>query len=79
MLEEIIAFIRKYNNLEEEVPITGESRLIPDIGLTSFDLLEMCCEMEEEFGVEIDEASMTGIITINDIARCLERNKAEVI
>jgi acyl carrier protein len=72
MLEKVIEFIQEYNNLQG-VAITGETKLILDLGLSSFELVEMCCHMEEKLEMEISEEDMMQITTINDIVKYLEK------
>ena len=70
--DNIIEFIKDYFQLDDE--INGDSKLRADLGLSSFELLEMYCSMEEALGIDINESEyhkFFKISTINDIARCL--------
>ena len=70
MRDNIIAFIKDYFQMHSE-EITGDSKLRADLGLSSFELLEMYCSMEEAFGLDINESEyhkFFKISTINDIA-----------
>ena len=68
--ERVIDFIREYFALHDAV-ISGESRLRKDLGLSSFELLEMCCTIEEEFDVNVSEANLKRVVTINDVVKSL--------
>jgi acyl carrier protein len=70
--EKVIGFIREYFALHDHV-ITGESRLRKDLGLSSFELLEMCCTIEEEFNVTVSESNLRQVVTINDVVTSLYR------
>ena len=71
MKEKVIAYLRDYYDLGN-MYIVGDSKLTLDLGLSSFELLEMCCKLEELFKIEIDEEKMMQIKTIDDIVRLLE-------
>jgi acyl carrier protein len=73
MKEQVIDFIRSNQNLKE-AEITGESQLVRDLGISSFDLVEMCCQLEEDFGIVINEEIMMSIVTIDDLVQCLEES-----
>ena len=72
MLEKIRAFLAEQYGLEAE-EITVDKELTKDLGLTSFQLVEMCAELEEAFDIEIDEDELPKVITIGDLASLIER------
>ena len=76
MLDRVIAFIRNYQNLQDAA-ITGESQLVCDLGLTSFDMIEMCCQLEEDFGIIVNEEKIGSIVTVNDLVQFLEESRQE--
>ncbi|MDR1628834.1 MAG: phosphopantetheine-binding protein [Oscillospiraceae bacterium] len=47
--------------------ITPESNLLTDFGLTSLDLAEIVCDIEDEFDIEIPEKDLVKIKTVHDI------------
>ena len=47
--------------------IKHDTRLIADLGLTSFDFADIAVRAEEEFGVSIPDEAMTKIETFNDV------------
>jgi len=77
MLEKIIESIREYKELGD-IEITGESQLVRDLGLTSFDLVTMMCRIEEEFGIIVDDGMMLQCVTVNDVARALVKIQSNV-
>ncbi|MCL1791905.1 MAG: acyl carrier protein [Peptococcaceae bacterium] len=71
--DQVIEFIRKNQNLQD-IEITGDNQLVRDLGITSFDLVEMCCQLEEDFGIVVNEEMMMSIVTIDDLVKCLEES-----
>ena len=56
--------------IDEEIDveaITGESRLVEDIGMSSVALLYMAVALEEEFGIDFTQVEITEGMTVNDI------------
>jgi len=47
--------------------VTPESNLVTDFGLSSLDLAEIVCDIEDEFDIEIPEKDLVRIKTIQDI------------
>jgi acyl carrier protein len=68
MLDEVMDFLSEYKGINRDM-ITSESHLIVDLGLTSFDIVEMCCELEERFHVQISEDDLTSIKKVYDIVK----------
>lgn len=66
MLEKIREIMTRYVELEPE-DIKEESRLAEDLGLTSFAVMSMMGDFEEEFGITVDENELTDIYTVKDI------------
>ena len=57
--------------------ITKESRLGEDLGLTSFALMSMMGEIEDEFDISIVEDELTGITTVDDILKYIKKKQKE--
>lgn len=70
MLDKIKAYLNENYDIPPE-NITEESELGNDLELTSFQLVEICAELEDEFDVEISEEEMPNIITIGDLMKVL--------
>jgi acyl carrier protein len=70
MQERVIYFIKEYFALHD-MDIDGESRLRKDLGLSSFELREMCCTIEDELNVKVSEANLKKVVTINDVVKSL--------
>ena len=71
MLEQVKEIISKYTEAEE---ITPESALVADLGLSSFDVVSIVSEFEEEFDFEVPDRDITGFLTIRDIMTYIEEH-----
>lgn len=76
MFERIKGFLCEYNGLDPD-SILPESKFEIDLGLTSYDVVEMCAQLEEEVGVEIQEEALAKIETVNDLVEYICRRKGE--
>lgn len=57
----------------ENVEITEDSQLVADLGLSSFDLVSVVTEFEDEFKIEISDRDIRKFICVGDILEYLER------
>lgn len=76
MEKRFIDFLSEYNQIPKEA-ITPDKDLIMDLEITSFDLLEMCYKIEEEFNVKMDASVLCTFRTVGDIIKYLEQNSEE--
>ncbi len=73
MLDKIREYLHENYDIDK-ASVREESELGNDLDLTSFQLVEICAELEDEFGVEISEEDLPGIITIGDLMNVITRN-----
>jgi len=66
MINEVIRFIRDFHNLDNE-EISKDSYLVADLGLESYNVIEMCCAIEEHFSIFISENDISKLETVGDI------------
>ena len=66
MLDRLQGIVRKYTD-DEDIVITGEMVLLTDLGLNSFELVELICEVEDVFGVEIPDREIGKLKTIQNV------------
>ena len=66
MLEKIREIMLRYVDVEPE-EIREDSKLAEELGLTSFAVMSMMGDFEEEFGITVDESELTDIYTVKDI------------
>lgn len=70
MLNRVKTILSKYTEKE----ITAESALAADLGLTSFDVVSVVTEFEDEFGIEISDRDIRKLITVGDILDYIEKS-----
>ena len=68
-LEKIIAIIRKIGELtiKEDMVINGDTDIISDLRFDSLDMVMIADEIEETFGVTIENDMIQEIRTVNDV------------
>ena len=78
MSETIIAVIRQYLT-DPSLTVTEASNLKEDLGLDSFDIMNIVIECEDAFGVRISDEVLGNFITVKDIRKKLEGKGASDI
>lgn len=71
MQEKIIEFISNYQGIDKN-GINGNTNLVTDLGMASMDIMEMCCQIEDETGIEIMIEDIFDLRTINDVVNYIE-------
>ncbi len=66
MIEKIKEILARYAEVGID-KIKDESRLVGDLGLDSMDLVDLVIDLEDEFGVEINDRDLWNIQTFSDI------------
>jgi len=75
MLDKVKEIMTRYVDLDPS-EIHEDSKLAEDLALTSFAVMSMMGDFEEEFGITVDESELTDIHTVGDIVAYLENKKA---
>ena len=75
MLERVKPLIAEALNLDV-ADVTPEATLKDDLGIDSLDAVELIMELEDEFGVKIEDAEAQAFVTIGDIVTLLEAKQA---
>lgn len=70
MEEKLIELISNYQGIEKE-SISLDSKLINDLGLSSYDVVDLACQIEEEFEKEIPDDKIRSLQTVRDILELL--------
>ena len=73
MLDKMTQIIREQTG-DENITITRDSVLLADLGMNSFDLINMVCVLEDEFGVEIPDRVIGDFKTVGDVINYVENN-----
>jgi acyl carrier protein len=74
MLEKVREIMLRYVDVEPE-EIREDSKLAEELGLTSFAVMSMMGDFEEEFGITVDESELTDIYTVKDIMDYIEKKQ----
>jgi acyl carrier protein len=69
--------LKKIFNSYTETPVEeiDPGSAIRDFGLTSFDVMNIVADCEEEFGIQIPDREIRTFQTVNDILLFLERQQ----
>jgi acyl carrier protein len=71
MLEKLIEIVSPLLE-DSSIKIDETTVLLTDLGLNSFDLIEMVCVIEDEFDISIPDKMFKKLITIKDVMDCIE-------
>lgn len=74
MFEKIKDIISNIVDIEPD-KITENAKLLSDLGLSSFDLVMLSSEIENEFGVSLSAKSFSSIKTVGGIIEFIENNQ----
>ena len=66
MLEKLQEIVRRYSEIEDII-IGGDMVLRTDLGLNSYELVQMVCEVEDTFGVEIPDRTINSFKTVQHV------------
>ena len=72
MFEKVQAILINYIPVGTE--ITEASALVADLGLSSFDLVSIVTDFEDEFDIEIADREIRKLVTVKDIIDYIEKN-----
>ena len=72
-IEEIVLDIISSQSGVSKNKISNEANLQTDINLDSLDIVEIVIDLEDRFGISIDEEHLEKFATINNIVDYIER------
>lgn len=72
MFEQIKETILQYVDVDPE-KITPEARFVEDLCFNSYDFISLLGELEENFGVSVNEEEVTGLATVGDVMEYVEK------
>ncbi len=72
MFEQIKETILQYVDVDPE-KITPEARFIEDLCFNSYDFISLLGELEENFGVSVNEEEVVGLATVGDVMEYVEK------
>ncbi|RUL85616.1 acyl carrier protein [Tautonia sociabilis] len=76
LFDAVCGLIRSVVKLDAEVPMTPDSTLVDDLGVDSLDLVSVFLEVQDAFGVVIDEEDLTGIVSVGDLVAYVAERRA---
>lgn len=59
--------------------VTDGARIQEDLGADSIDCVEIAMALEEEFGIEIDDAAIAKVETVDDAIELVEKKMAKLV
>lgn len=65
MLEELKSLIANYVEADPET-ITEDSKFIDDLGFNSFDFMSFLGEVEDKYGIHVNEEEIIDLATVGD-------------
>ena len=71
LFSQIQSFFGEHKNLDPHT-ITMQSSLTLDLGLTSYDVIEICAYLEDLFQVEISDDILPDLSSVGDLVYYLE-------
>ena len=66
MLNKLTEIIREQTG-DDTITINRDSVLLADLGMNSFDLINLVCVLEDEFEVEIPDRVIGNLKTVGDV------------
>lgn len=71
MIEKVIEILSEFTEMKAE-QMNRDTKLVADMGLNSFDVVNVVVAFEEEFDIEIPDRAIRDLQTIGNIADYLE-------
>ena len=72
MLDKLTAIIREYMD-DNSIEVTESTILIADLGLSSFDLVQLASIVEDELDVEIPDRMIKNFKNVGDVISFLDK------
>lgn len=67
MDQRFIAILKNIGELSDDVAVSADSRLQEDIGIDSLKLIDIVLQLEDEFGVSLNEDALAQAKTVGDL------------
>jgi acyl carrier protein len=68
LLGDLARIIRGVAKIQPAVPIVAETRLVDDLAIDSLDLVAIVLQIQEDFGVVIDDDAVQHLCRVSDLA-----------
>lgn len=73
-MDKLIDYLSDYLEIDRD-KITEDSKLVVDLGLTSYDVVEIVCDLEEIFNVDINSNKISNMVTVKDVYSEIQLSK----
>ncbi|KAJ0980704.1 hypothetical protein J5N97_008959 [Dioscorea zingiberensis] len=70
-VDKVCEIVKKKLALADDIKVTGESKFAT-LGADSLDTVEIVMDLEENFGINVEEDSANSIVTVQDAANLIE-------
>lgn len=71
MIDKLTQIIRNSTG-DNSIVIDENTVLLSDLGMNSLELVNLVCEIEDEFDIEIPDRAIKGFKTVGDVVRFIE-------
>jgi acyl carrier protein len=68
LIAEVAQAVRSVARIPAEVAVTGDSLLVDDLAIDSLDLVGVVLEIQDHFGVVIDDEDVPSLRRVSDLA-----------
>lgn len=72
MINKLTALIQEHTG-KDDLSITRDTALLSDLGMNSFELVELVCVVEDKFDVEIPDRAIKDFKTVGDVIDFIEK------
>lgn len=59
----------------KEIVISEDTVILRDLGINSYDIVELVCVLEDEFDIAIPDKKIKSFVTVGDIIKFIEEQK----
>ena len=73
MLEKIVSILARYSKFDPSL-ISEQTILTSDLGLSSFDVVSLVSDFEDEFDIEIPDKDIRLFQSVKDIIEYIKKN-----
>ena len=78
MLDKLQKIARKYTD-SEDFTLTENMTLLTDLGLNSYELVQMVCDVEDVFEIEIPDRAISGFKTVQNVMDYIASQKERTL
>ncbi len=75
LIAEVVGIVRRAAKIPPRVPIRADSRLVEDLAVDSLDLVGVILDIQDHFGVAIEEDAVPHLCRVADLAACVSAGR----